>query len=117
MASKTLIDTAASDSGLRDSSKDEELALPHDNTIKSADNKTPHVSTADEALEVALGTIDQEFTIDSDNSPFPEVRANVPNVDDVDLPVNTVRMWFLGVIFTMVSCGLPVYQKNCKIAY
>lgn len=48
--------------------------------------------TADEATEIALGTIDEEFTIESENSPFPEVRANVPNTDDVDLPVNTVRM-------------------------
>lgn len=47
---------------------------------------------------------DQEvFTIESDNSPYPEVRANVPNTDDVDLPVNTLRMWFLGVLFTVVS--------------
>jgi hypothetical protein len=48
--------------------------------------------TVDEATEVALGTIDEEFTIESDNSPFPEVRANVPNTEDVDLPVNTVRI-------------------------
>lgn len=54
----------------------------------------------DEATEIAIDTIDQEFTIESDNSP--KVRANVPNTDDVDLPVNTVRMWFLGIVFTMV---------------
>jgi hypothetical protein len=58
--------------------------------------------TADKATEIALDTIDEEFTIESDNSPYPEVRANVPNTDDVDLPVNTVRMWFLGIVFTMV---------------
>lgn len=58
--------------------------------------------TADEVTEIALGTIDEEFTIESENSPFPEVRANVPNTDNVDLPVNTVRMWFLGIVFTMV---------------
>lgn len=63
----------------------------------------PIALTADEATEIALGTIDEEFTIDSDNSPYPEVRANVPNTDDVELPVNTVRMWFLGIVFTMVS--------------
>ena len=52
---------------------------------------------------LVLGTIDQDFAIDSDNSPYPEVRANVPNTDNVELPVNTVRMWFLGIVFTMVS--------------
>lgn len=63
----------------------------------------PIALTSGEATEIALGTIDEEFTIDSDNSPYPEVRANVPNTDDVELPVNTVRMWFLGIVFTMVS--------------
>ncbi len=58
--------------------------------------------TIDEATEIALDTIDQEFTIESENSPYPEVRANVPNTDDVELPVNTVRAWFLGIVFTMV---------------
>lgn len=58
--------------------------------------------TADEATEIALGTIEEEFDIESENSPYPEVRANVPNTDDVDLPVNSVRMWFLGIVFTMV---------------
>ncbi|CZR51394.1 probable isp4 protein [Phialocephala subalpina] len=62
--------------------------------------------TADQATEIALGTIDEEFTIDSENSPFPEVRANVPNTDDVELPVNTVRMWFLGIVFTMLGSGI-----------
>lgn len=64
-------------------------------------SKNAH-TTMDEAAEVAIGTIDEEFTIDTDNSPYPEVRANVPNTDDHLLPVNTVRMWFLGVTFTMV---------------
>jgi hypothetical protein len=68
--------------------------------------------TSDEATEIALGTIEEEFTIDSDNSPYPEVRANVPNTDDVDLPVNTVRMWFLGIMFTMVYAPLIFTLMN-----
>ncbi len=75
----------------------------HDTESDKADSKGHNAQlTVDEAREIAIGTIDEVFTIDSDNSPFPEVRANVPNVDDVDLPINTVRMWFLGVVFTMV---------------
>lgn len=59
--------------------------------------------TADEAMEMAIGEVDQtEYTIDSDNSPYLEVRANVPNTDDPTLPVNTLRMWFLGIVFTLV---------------
>lgn len=60
--------------------------------------------TADEAMEMAIGEVGHtEYTIDSDNSPYLEVRANVPNTDDPTLPVNTLRMWFLGVVFTLVS--------------
>lgn len=76
-----------------------------------AENPSPHAQdvskkpavTADEALELAIGESTQvEYTIDSDNSPYLEVRANVSNTDDPTLPVNTFRMWFLGVVFTLV---------------
>ncbi|RAH43933.1 small oligopeptide transporter, OPT family [Aspergillus brunneoviolaceus CBS 621.78] len=40
------------------------------------------------------------------DSPFPEVRAVVRPVDDQNLPVNTVRMWVIGVVFTIVGSGL-----------
>ncbi|KAB8075152.1 OPT oligopeptide transporter protein-domain-containing protein [Aspergillus leporis] len=43
---------------------------------------------------------------EGDDSPFPEVRAVVRPVDDVHLPVNTVRMWLIGIIFTIVGSGL-----------
>jgi len=59
--------------------------------------------THDEAAAAAIQAIEKEYTIDSDNSPFPEVRANVPNTDDPSLPVNTIRMWFLGCAFALVS--------------
>ncbi|CZT53395.1 probable sexual differentiation process protein ISP4 [Rhynchosporium secalis] len=62
--------------------------------------------TVDEAREIAIGSVDEVFTIDSDNSVYPEVRANVPNVDDFELPINTVRMWFLGILFTIVGSGI-----------
>ncbi|KAL1985003.1 hypothetical protein VTN96DRAFT_8456 [Rasamsonia emersonii] len=43
---------------------------------------------------------------EADDSPFPEVRAVVSPVDDPSLPVNTVRMWVIGIIFTTVGSGL-----------
>ncbi|KAG2416882.1 hypothetical protein HFD88_008099 [Aspergillus terreus] len=43
---------------------------------------------------------------EADNSPFPEVRAVVKPTDDVSTPVNTVRMWFIGMVFTIVGSGL-----------
>jgi len=68
--------------------------------------------THDEAAERAINNIDQEYTIDSDNSPFPEVRANVPNTDDSTLPVNTLRMWFLGCAFALVSSSPNAHRKS-----
>ncbi|KAJ5522707.1 hypothetical protein N7513_013280 [Penicillium frequentans] len=43
---------------------------------------------------------------DADDSPFPEVRAVIQPTDDLSLPVNTVRMWTIGILFTIVGSGL-----------
>ncbi|ANB15917.1 oligopeptide transporter OPT1 [Sugiyamaella lignohabitans] len=43
-----------------------------------------------------------------DDSPYPEVRASVPNVDDPTIPHNTVRMWTIGLLMTTLGCGLNV---------
>lgn len=32
-----------------------------------------------------------------DDSPYPEVRSAVANTDDPDIPVSTIRSWFLGI--------------------
>ncbi|KAI0374504.1 OPT oligopeptide transporter [Pilatotrama ljubarskyi] len=45
----------------------------------------------------------QEF---STESPYAEVRAAVPNTDDPSIPVNTFRVWFLGIIISVVLSGL-----------
>jgi OPT family oligopeptide transporter len=34
------------------------------------------------------------------------VRSVVPEVDDPDMPVNTLRMWFLGIVFTILGSGI-----------
>ncbi|KAG6856397.1 hypothetical protein H0H87_005015 [Tephrocybe sp. NHM501043] len=41
--------------------------------------------------------------IDDEDSPFPEVRASVSNIDDPDMPALTIRMWFIGLILCMIS--------------
>ncbi|KAH6957728.1 OPT oligopeptide transporter protein-domain-containing protein [Ilyonectria sp. MPI-CAGE-AT-0026] len=41
-----------------------------------------------------------------EDSPYDEVRAIVPPVDDPDLPVNTFRAWFLGIVSTIVFSGV-----------
>lgn len=42
-------------------------------------------------------------------SPYAEVRAAVSNTDDPNMPVNTIRMWFLGVILTLVVSGVNMF--------
>lgn len=57
-----------------------------------------------------LGVLDDAeavriYDIESDNSPYPEVRAVVSPTNDETLPVNTLRAWALGIIFTMLGSG------------
>ncbi|KAI0662504.1 OPT oligopeptide transporter [Cubamyces menziesii] len=42
----------------------------------------------------------------NDESPYAEVRAAVPNTDDPSLPVNTFRVWFLGIILSSFLSAL-----------
>ncbi|PCH33323.1 OPT oligopeptide transporter [Wolfiporia cocos MD-104 SS10] len=42
----------------------------------------------------------------NDESPYAEVRAAVSNTDDPSMPVNTFRMWFLGIVLSSVMAGL-----------
>ncbi|KAF8707703.1 oligopeptide transporter, partial [Rhizoctonia solani] len=57
-----------------------------------------------------------EYDIDfEDDSPYPEVRAAVANTDDPTMPTNTFRMWFLGLIFTVLIAGLnQFFSMRCK---
>ncbi|KAF8641045.1 hypothetical protein AX17_000689 [Amanita inopinata Kibby_2008] len=41
-----------------------------------------------------------------DESPYPEVRAAVASIDDPSMPVNTFRMWLLGIIFSILVSGM-----------
>lgn len=41
-----------------------------------------------------------------DDSPYPEVRAAVPSTDDPSEPQNTIRMWVLGLVWTMIGSAV-----------
>ncbi|KAJ5223929.1 hypothetical protein N7468_008471 [Penicillium chermesinum] len=49
---------------------------------------------------------EQILPYEADDSPYPEVRAVIDPIDDHKLPINTVRMWTIGLIFTIVGSGL-----------
>lgn len=47
-----------------------------------------------------------EFDFDAVNeedSPFPEVRASVSNIDDLEMPAMTLRMWVIGLFLCMIA--------------
>lgn len=43
-----------------------------------------------------------------EDSPYPEVRASVSNVDDEEMPANTLRMWIIA--FFLVTLGAAINQ-------
>ncbi|EIM86107.1 OPT oligopeptide transporter [Stereum hirsutum FP-91666 SS1] len=49
------------------------------------------------------------WDVSGDRSPFPEVQACVSTGDDVELEVNTFRMWFLTTIFVILFSGVNVF--------
>ncbi|KAJ7189563.1 OPT oligopeptide transporter protein-domain-containing protein [Mycena pura] len=58
------------------------------------------------------GSIKMEFDFDAieeEDSPFPEVRASVSNIDDPDMPTLTFRMWFVGLFLCTLSSSLNVF--------
>ncbi|KAG6332224.1 hypothetical protein ID866_6863 [Astraeus odoratus] len=58
------------------------------------------------------GSIKMEFDFDAINeedSPFPEVRASVSNIDDPEMPVMTLRMWVIGLMLCMIGGSMNVF--------
>lgn len=65
------------------------------------------IKDAEQALEA--GDVKNEVNLADlieEDSPYPEVRAAVSNVDDVDMPVFTARTVILGLITTIIVPGL-----------
>ncbi|KAI0776985.1 OPT oligopeptide transporter [Trametes elegans] len=50
--------------------------------------------------------IDPEAVVLDDDSPYPEVRSAVANTDDPDMPVNTLRAWVIGLIWSIILPGM-----------
>lgn len=52
--------------------------------------------------------VELEMEMEED-SPYPEVRASVSNIDDTEMPVNTLRMWFISFLLTIVAAGANMF--------
>jgi hypothetical protein len=47
--------------------------------------------------------------LQEEDSPYPEVRASVSNVDDPDMPALTVRMWIVGIFLSSLGRYVPLF--------
>ncbi|KAF8321391.1 oligopeptide transporter [Cantharellus anzutake] len=52
---------------------------------------------------------DGELEEEEEDSPYPEVRASVSNIDDPEMPVLTVRMWILGLTLCVVAASANTF--------
>ena len=41
--------------------------------------------------------------IEEEDSPYPEVRASVSNIDDPEMPCLTIRMWLIGMLLVLIT--------------
>ena len=65
--------------------------------------------------EFPMGTfvLPTEATIEDygeeEDSPYEEVRVSVSNTDDPEMPVNTFRMWTIGLLLTILGAGMNTF--------
>ncbi|KAL2819753.1 OPT oligopeptide transporter protein-domain-containing protein [Aspergillus granulosus] len=81
-----------------------ENKVPRKGSIKESQPDNQEINNETEILND--GDAEKILPYEADDSPFPEVRAVVRPVDDPELPVNTVRMWTIGILFTIIGSGL-----------
>lgn len=101
------------------------LGLPSGQGIHTIHNGAPSKTVDGHLveLEVDLARViggdddDVEGDWDADTSPFAAVRAVVPETDDPEMPVNTARAWFLGVVRynKKKPCYLPI--RVCALTH
>lgn len=48
---------------------------------------------------------------EEEDSPFPEVRASVSNIDDPEMPAMTLRMWLIGLTLCLISSYVSSYAQ------
>lgn len=71
---------------------------PHDGTVFDPKEHNHHLYDGNYPNLKDLNNDDIE-----EDSPYPEVRAAVSNMDDSTMVVNTWRMWVLGLFWAIVS--------------
>lgn len=92
-----------------DAKKDEEAGFNIKGNVSSPDPVTSDTGDiVDKDTKGPEDIVDHLLANDPDeeNSPIEDVRAVVSNRDDPDMPVNTFRAWFLGLLFVLIGSGV-----------
>lgn len=84
----------------------EEKALSEDGEAGLTVARSQEYDPTDAAIAAQISNDEYAGVAVEDDSPYPEVRASVPNTDDPTLPQGTIRMWVLGFILTTLGCGM-----------
>ena len=72
----------------------------HDGSIKWV----PSLFARNISILVRLYRMEFDFdAVNEEDSPFPEVRASVSNIDDQEMPAMTFRMWLIGLVLCMTA--------------
>ncbi|EGN96301.1 hypothetical protein SERLA73DRAFT_112539 [Serpula lacrymans var. lacrymans S7.3] len=83
--------------------------VQHDETYKLDTEKgdqSPVVVSNLTGAEFNDPNVDSEAMVVEEDSPYPEVRSAVANVDDPDMTVSSLRTWVIGFLFAMLIPGL-----------
>ncbi|KAG9045823.1 hypothetical protein FS837_005613 [Tulasnella sp. UAMH 9824] len=51
---------------------------------------------------------DETYLDSSEDSPYPEVRASVSNIDDVEMPCLTFRVWVIGFLISTAGSAANI---------
>ncbi|KAH7104202.1 OPT-domain-containing protein [Auriculariales sp. MPI-PUGE-AT-0066] len=102
------------------------LSLPRKNSANTDGGKRASSEFADSAVDAIDDlppgfkvSIDIQEEVDED-SPYPEVRASVSNIDDVTMPALTFRTWVMGLFFVVLASGLNGifhYRQPAPVVY
>ena len=60
-------------------------------------------------LQSIIAEVEAERELLLNDSPYMEVRAVVDNTDDPTIPVNTFRVWTLGILFAILGTGIDQF--------
>ena len=84
---------------------------PNDSGEDSTDVDHGHLVELEVDLAAVLEGDVIEGDYDANTSPFAEVRSVVPEIDDMSMPINTFRAWFLGIVSFNIR-GEQLAQQN-----